>query len=223
MQKETDLTNGDTSLWKVLWKNDCVFTTKYISGNSKITEEALAFMKKHKILYEIKNVTADYFTYQTFIDKTTNLPIESDTVWMHKKENFVSNKIFEPLTNNKDLHKPHFTDTAKYALLYVYRPGKLTNSLSNYPLYFDGNIMCFMKNNSGYIFKILKEGSFEIRSNLLNDESSVKLDVKFGNRYYAKSMMHWGIQKNLNNFKLEIKIMPNDTGEEEFDKVELNK
>jgi len=55
------------------------------------------------------------------------------------------------------------------------------------------------------------------------DNSSVtKLEVAFGKRYYVKSMIHWGLLAT-RNFNLEMKIMPNDTGAEEFDEVELNK
>jgi len=101
-------------------------------------------------------------------------------------------------------------------VLYLYRPGKLTNSMGNYLVYFDNNVMCVAKNNTGYIFKILKEGTFEIKSRLLKDESAVKLEVKFGNIYYVKSMVHWTITKRLYNFKLDMAIMKPEDGQEEY-------
>ena len=223
-QKETDLKTGDTTLWKIRWKNDCTFSIEYVSGNNKANEEASTFLKKkkHKVVFEIKNITDDYYTYATYLDKTSNLPLELDTIWLHEKINPVRNLLFEAVTNGRDLQKSHFSDTAKYALLYVYRPGKFTNSLAGFPLYFDNNVMCIMKNKSGYIFKILKEGTFEIGSKLMDNSSVTKLEVTFGKRYYVKSMIHWGLHAT-RNFNLEMKIMPNDSGEEEFDEVELNK
>lgn len=223
-QKETDFKTGDTTLWKVKWKNDCTYTLEYVSGNNKENEEAFELLKrkKHKVIFEIKNITGDYYTYSTYLDKTSNLPLGLDTIWLHEKINPVSSRLFEPVTNQRDLRKPHFSDTAKYALVYVYRPGKFTNSLAPFPLYFDNNVMCIMKNNSGYIFKILKEGTFEIGSKLMDNSSVTKLEVMFGKRYYVKSMIHWNLHTT-RNFDLEMKIMPNDTGAEEFDKVELDK
>jgi hypothetical protein len=223
-QKETDLKKGDTTLWKVKWQNDCTYSIEYVSGNNKINEEAFELLKKkkHKLLFEIKSITDDYYTYASYLDKTSNLPLELDTLWLHEKINPVSNMLFEVVTKESDLHKPRFSDTSKYALLYVYRPGKITNSLAGFPLYFDNNIMCIMKNKSGYIFKILKEGTFEIGSKLMDNSSVTKLDIEFGKKYYVKSIINWGIHAT-RNFNLEMKVMPDDTGAEEFDKVELNK
>jgi hypothetical protein len=223
-QKETDLKKGDTTIWKVKWKNDCTYSIEYVSGNNKKNEEAFELLKKkkHKILFEIESITDDYYTYASYLDKTSNLPLELDTLWLHEKISPVSNMLFEVVTKERDLHKPHFSDTAKYALLYVYRPGKITNSLSVFPLYFDNNIMCIMKNKSGYIFKILKEGTFDIGSKLMDNSSLTKLNIEFGKRYYVKSIIDWGLHAT-RNFNLEMKVMPDETGAEEFDKVELNK
>ncbi len=85
----------------------------------------------------------------------------------------------------------------------------------------DNSIMCVAKNKSGYIFKILKEGQFEIKSRLFNDESSVILNVRFGNMYYVKSMIHWGISRRLYNFKLEMAIKGSSVGKAEFGDVNV--
>lgn len=58
---------------------------------------------------------------------------------------------------------------------------------------------------------------------MLNDESATKLEIKFGKKYFLKSMVNWGIQKNLPNFKLKIAVMPPDVGYDEFESVDLNK
>ena len=120
-QKATDLTPGATTLTPIRWKNDCTFSIEYVSGNNKANEEASTFLKKkkHKVVFEIKNITDDYYTYATYLDKTSNLPLELDTIWLHEKINPVRNLLFEAVTNGRDLQKSHFSDTPKYALLYV--------------------------------------------------------------------------------------------------------
>ena len=80
--------------------------------------------------------------------------------------------------------------------------------------------MC-CKNKSGYIFKILKEGQFNLKSKLYKDESSVKVDVKFGKTYYIKSMVHCGMFKGLKNYKLEMAMINPAEGKTEFGEVNL--
>jgi hypothetical protein len=220
-QKEINLKNGDSINWKVEWKTPCVYSLNYISGSTKPSEETLDQMKKYTSLYEIQTITDQYYTFKVFLNKTTNEPVFFDTVWKYKIENVVSNKLFEPIKDNKDLRKPRFTESAKYALLYVYRPGKITIALSDYLIYFNNLILCVAKNNTGYIFKILKEGPFDIMSRLSGIESVLNVDIKFGHIYYVKSTIPWGLHKGM-NFKLEMALMPLDKGKEEFENLKFN-
>ena len=219
-QLETDLADGDSTLWKVNWVNDCTYTLKYISGG-KMEEDVLKVLKKHKLAYKITRVTSEYYTYTGYIDNTDNNPIQADTMWLTEKVNIINNALFSQIDNEGVLKKNHFSDTSKYAVLYVYRPGKITNSLGNYLLYFSDNLLCVAKNKSGYIFKILKEGKYNISSRLYKDEAAVQLDVKFGKTYYVKSMINWAITSRLYNFKLEMALVKPETGSDEFDKVNL--
>jgi len=77
--------------------NDCTFSIEYVSGNNKANEKAFALLKKkkHKVVFEIKNITDDYYTYATYLDKTSNLPLELDTIWLHEKINPAGNRLFE--------------------------------------------------------------------------------------------------------------------------------
>ena len=219
-QYETNINTGDTTLWQIKWQNDCSYTLKYISGSG--TDEAtIKFLKKHKLTYEIINITTEYYVFKGYVDKTSNLPIQVDTMWLTEKTNPANNEIYRQVANNQALKKAHFSDTSSYAVLYVYRPGNLKHSLSNYLVYFDDNILCVAKNNSGYIFKIMKEGQFNLKSKLNKDESSVKLNVKFGKTYYIKSMVHWGMFKGLKNYKLEIAVVNPAEGKIEFGEVNL--
>ena len=93
--------------------------------------------------------------------------------------------------------------------------------MGNYIVYFNDAIMCAAKNNTGYLFKIFKEGQFVIKSKLLKDKVEVKLDIKFGKSYYVKSMIDWGITSRLYNFKLEMVNMPAAYAIPEFDEVDI--
>lgn len=218
---ETNINNGDTALWEIKWTGECTYSAKYISGNAKMTDEEHTLLQKHKFVYEILNVTGQYYIFKGYIDKISNIPIQTDTMWLNEKANIPNNELFKQLPNSLVLKRNHFSDTSKYAVIYIYRPGKFSNSQQNCLIYFDDNIMCVAKNRSGYIFKILKEGQFEIKSKFEKDESSVKLDVKFGNVYYVKSMIHWGIYSLNRNYKLEMAIVKPEDGKIEFQDVDL--
>jgi hypothetical protein len=218
---EKSMDNEDSGLSKIKWINDCSYSLKYIRGNAKLPVETLQFLKSHDLVYEIINITENYYTFKGYVDKTSNPAFLTDTMWFSEKLNYTSNELFKKLPNAAILKKNHFSDTSKYAVVYIYRPGKFTNSLGDYPVYFDNAAMLVAKNNSGSIYKILKEGKFEIKSKLLKDESSVKLDVKFGRTYYVKSMIHWGITSRLYNFRLEMAIVSPEHGQAEFENVNL--
>lgn len=219
-QVETDLEDGDSTVWKVNWTDDCVYTLKYISGG-KIAEEVLKVLKKHKFAYEITRITNEYYVYKGYLDNTSSNPIQADTMWFTERAHITNNELFRLIPDEAILRKEHFRDTSKYAVLYLYRPGKITNSLGNYLVYFNDNVMCVATNNSGYIFKVLKEGQFNISSRLYKDQSSLQVDIKFGKVYYIKSMVHWAITSRLYNFRLEMALMDSETGRDEFDKVNL--
>ena len=217
---ETNLTKGDSSVYEIKWSDDCVYTLKYVSGNAEMSDEVEEFNKKHKLLFEVNKIAKDYYTFTGYIDKTSNQPVLKDTMWLNIKNNVGSNLLFQPIKSPTEIKKAHFSDTSKYAILYIYRPGKLTNSLGNYLVYFDDNIMCVAKNMSGYIFKVLKEGNFTIKSKLYKDEATTNINIKFGNKYYVRSSVLWGFH-NFKNYKLKMEEMEPEEGETEFYDVNL--
>ncbi len=223
IQTEVNLKNGDTTVWQVSWLNDCSYVVKYVSGAKTASKDVIDVLKKHKLVYEMGKVTDDYYVFTGHFDKTSNTAFQNDTMWLHEKAVVANNELFKLVTNQNVLRKEHFSDTSKYALLCLYRPGKVTNSLSSFLVYFDDNLMYVAKNNSGAIFKVLKEGIFTLKSRLYKDESSLKLSVEFGNRYYVKSMIHWGIYSRLYNFKLEMASVPPEVGKVEFESVDFGK
>jgi hypothetical protein len=219
-QRETNLTNNDSITWEISWKDDCTYSLKYVSGGKKLSKEILDVIQKHNLVSVIETITPDYYTYSVYFDKKSNLPIGKDTMWLHEKAVVTNNELFKPYKTRTIPAKDHFRDTSKYAIVYIYRPGKLTNSLGNYIVYLDENVLWVAKNNSGYLFKVLKEGRHTFKSRLMKDQSSIDVDIQFGKIYYVKSTMKWGIYKH-GNFKLGMETVKPDIGQTEFDEVEF--
>jgi hypothetical protein len=216
-QKEINLTTGDTTVWKIDWQNDCNYSLKFQSSSTKRPPETVKLLKEHTLVYAVLKLAEDYYTFKGSVDNIANQQIIADTIWLKEKTTFTNTELFKRLRNEREAGK--LRDTSKYAILYVYRPGKITNSLGNYFVYFDNVLMCVASNNSGYVFKVLKEGPFQVSSKLYKDEASVNLDIQFGKTYFVKSMIHWGISSRLYNFKLEMANVPPEQGQNEFENI----
>jgi hypothetical protein len=75
-----------------------------------------------------------------------------------------------------------------------------------------------MKNNSGYILKVYKEGAISISSKLWKDESVLPLNISFGKKYLIKTTIHWKLLSKYGyNFYLETQEVTKEIGEEEFE------
>jgi hypothetical protein len=217
VQKEVNVQTGDSTFWELQWIDDCSYSLKIKSTSVKLSPEAKKMAAEHKLVYTIKKITAEYYTYQSTIDKPSNLKLSEDTMWLSEKTGMTDNTLFKQVRNVNEIRK--LRDTSKYAVLYIYRPGKITNSMGNYLIFFDNVPMAVASNSSGFIFKIFKEGKFPVSSRLFKDDSTVDIDIKFGQVYYVKSMIHWGISSRLYNFKLEIAKVTNELGEKEFENI----
>ncbi|MDI3320394.1 hypothetical protein [Pinibacter soli] len=214
---EIETEKGDTSVWSVKWLSDCRYKLQYVSGGN-FNEKQVELLKKSTPEFEISKVADSYYVFDGFVDKKQ--VIVNDTMWLHEKVDAGNTQIFWQLKPNVNLKKLHFSDTSKYAILYVYRPGKLSNSLGQYNIYINNEPLCVGQNNTGYGFAIIKEGRYEIKSKLYKDASSTFVDIKFGNVYYVKSMVHWAITSRLYNFKLEMATMKPEDGKIEFAEVD---
>src|SRR5258707_490104 len=76
------------------------------------------FWENHKLVYDITGVAKNYYTFNGYADKSSNLVLVTDTMWMTEKINIISNELIQPVKNETALKKSHFTDTSKYAVLY---------------------------------------------------------------------------------------------------------
>ncbi len=218
---ETNVSNGDTSLWRIDWMDDCHYSLTYLSGTEKITDRAAKFMTKHKWVYEINKVTSEYYLFKNHLDKTSNPPVQDDTIWLHEKDEPTNSVLFSRIVNPTSTPELSINDTSKYALLCLYRPGSVLLCLVDYLLYFDNNPIWMARNNTGAIFKIAKEGMYELGSPLYKTKLHVQLNIKFGNVYYVRSSMIWGIHESKKNFKLNNALVDNSEGKREFEKVRV--
>src|SRR5438128_872127 len=46
-----NLVKGDSSVWQVDWKDNCTYSLKYLSGNTKMSPEVADFVKSHTLMY----------------------------------------------------------------------------------------------------------------------------------------------------------------------------
>ena len=219
-QKEVNTKTGDTVLWKINWISDCTYSLQYISGSEKVTPELSEFYKQHKVVYQIQIATADYYIFKASADKASNTVFQTDTVWMKEKLSIPNNNLFTEIIKLSILKKLHFSDTSTYAVLYVYRSGKTFCMAVDNIIYFDDNIMCVTKNQSAYVFKILKEGIFNIVGKMGGKQSLIKMEVQFGKKYYLKSASKFGHCNLESCCRPELAFINNDKGETEFDEAQ---
>ncbi|MEO8413272.1 MAG: hypothetical protein ABI472_06415 [Ginsengibacter sp.] len=220
--REKNFLTGDTAVWSVRWKGDCAFESAYISGNTIHNKKTQQFLDNHEIYYKIERVTPGYFVFSGYTDDADGKLIQQDTMWRSEKITSAHTGLFEKMNDTSQIRKSKFNNVSPYALLYIFRPKKFTNSLSGFPVFIDNSFLCTAKNGIGYVYKILKEGDLTLRSGLLKDTTSLLMHIQFGKRYYVRSAINWGITKRLYNFTLALDELPVEKGSVEFENIELN-
>jgi hypothetical protein len=221
-EKEFNLDTGDSTVWEIQWQGDCSYTMKFLSGNDPLTPGQQEFLKKHQVAFRVEKITGDYYIYAAYVDRVSHLFLEKDTIWLHEKVNPADNELHRFIPSEAALLQLHFTDTSRYAVIYLYRPAKLANSFSTFPVYCNDDLLWIARNKTGCLIRMLKEGEIELKSRLFKDEVSVKVNIQFGHVYYIKSMFHWGIPSSLYNFKLEMAAVGPEQGQPEFARVTVD-
>jgi hypothetical protein len=216
-EHQTDLTSGDTALYHIKWQG-CSFSEKYVASNITLTREQLKVLRHNTFVYKITGTTNDYAMFTVYMDGSRALLLTEDTLWDHPRSHPTNSKLFTPL-NKSLLRQTHFKDTSGYAILYLYRPEKVTHLLNVYPVAINNIVMCIAQNNSGYIFKILKEGRFVIKAGLFNDPYYMTLSIRFGHSYYLKTQVHPGGTKDTT--RAILAVVDPKMGREEFEKVKV--
>lgn len=183
---EIDLRSGDSTVWKIKWTGKCTYDAEYISGSKKLEPDVRNFLKEHKFIFKVQAVTTDYFILAAYYDKIKDRPFAVDTAFFQRKTYPVSKALFQQVNSLAELKKQKFSDTSKYAVVCLYRKGKFSCSLVSGEIFFGGNIMAVLPNKSAGMFKILKEGSFEIESYAKGKSVKRTIDIRFGRKYYVR-------------------------------------
>jgi hypothetical protein len=181
---EKDLKTGDSTIWKIKWTSKCSYTATYVSGNRKLTYDEREYLEKQKFAFEVELVTADYFIVSSYFNKVEGKPFARDTAFFTRKNYSINKILFEPVKNPAVLKKQKFSDTSQYAVVCIYRKGKLPCLLINGEIFFGGSLMALLPNKSAAIFKVKKEGRFEIESIGKGNSLKKDIDIQFGKKYY---------------------------------------
>ncbi len=97
-----------------------------------------------------------------------------DLSTMHRQLAHISDSIVRSL----------IPDTARYAVLYVYRPGGL-GPLISYNLHLDDSVICRVHNDRYYAVRIYKEGAANLWTRT-EARVDVPIDLRFGQAYFLK-------------------------------------
>jgi hypothetical protein len=122
---------------------------------------------------------------------------------------FASNCYSQDITT-----KNYQTDTAKYALLYVYRPKIMEGLLVNYNIHVADSVVCKVKNNTKFIIKLYKEGPATIWAET-EKKKVVNINIQFGHEYFLKC----GVSTGLWVSRPEIALIIPDQGHLDWESV----
>jgi hypothetical protein len=78
------------------------------------------------------------------------------------------------------------------AFLYIFRPHKHNELLDVCTIYYNGEVVCKMTDNSAYIIRLMKEGTANIIAKMNGHEVSAPLDIRFGEKYFLRCDAIWG-------------------------------
>jgi hypothetical protein len=85
IQKEINTKTGDTSNWRILWTDDCTFTCQYLSGIKFKSEQESDFYKQSMLVFKIKSIEPDFYTYDAEMKYKSLSRTFSDTLWRQIK------------------------------------------------------------------------------------------------------------------------------------------
>jgi hypothetical protein len=184
---QKNMKSADSAVWRLSWASDCEYEARLLKTNQKMTAEEKDYFLNHSFFYEVITVNDDYFLFKVHQEKKNGTVLAIDTMWFKPKTNFVSNKIVEFLKQPGIINKEHFSDTSKYAVLYVYRVKKLVGYGVTCDLWLNDVPLCTLSSNNGFAFKVFKEGEITVvgryKTGPIREQ---KINIEFGKKYYLK-------------------------------------
>jgi hypothetical protein len=82
IQKEINLSTGDTTFWEVHWKSACVFEVKFIRKSQPMPLEESKFYKSHTTVFGVLNSQKSYYVFKGGLDSINNPRALTDTMWL---------------------------------------------------------------------------------------------------------------------------------------------
>jgi len=112
------LKNGDSIAFKIKWTGHCSYSLEFQSNNCGVCEPEVALLKKQKLVREILDLTDDYYTVNTYLDridysKSEDRQLSTDTIWLKALDRATNQEIFRPLTNLNQVIGNNFRDTSR--------------------------------------------------------------------------------------------------------------
>jgi opacity protein-like surface antigen len=102
-----------------------------------------------------------------------------------------------------------------YALLHVYRKGRVGGSAINYDLYIDDKVICRVKNKWYEPIKIDKEGEITLWAKT-EAKSELPIMVSFGKEYYIRCGLEFGVVVG----RPYLELVDEETGESEIASIQ---
>jgi|GEM_PF-2240717 len=221
-EKDVNEITGDTTLLQNDWLSDSIYSQKLISSNDQRVVKATKFFKKHKIVNEITTIASEYLVLNVYLDKIGKKPIATDTLWFNPKAIVPDTRLFEHIPAEPKFDASSFKDTSKYALLYFVRPSNIWGCAISHPVYCNDIFMCSVRNNSGYVFKIFREGTIKLayKEKHCKAQPIVSLDIKFGKSYYFYTKISGGLAPIIRE-RTGVYRLSKTIGEKIFSKVRV--
>jgi hypothetical protein len=195
VQKEFDASTHETVLWDVEWESDCSYYLKYNSGMEDKPKQEMEILKKHKVLFKITSVTEDYYSFESYLDKSSNPINFKDTLWIKQRKDQKNKLISNPRIDSLlAIRKLSFDSSLRNtATLYIFRPGKFAESGDVCTIYCNDTAICTMTDQAAYVVRILKEGPMKFVARVRKQEMPLTIDVKYGKKYFLRCEIKWAI------------------------------
>jgi len=110
--------------------------------------------------------------------------------------------------------KLKFGDTAKFAILYIYRSKGSEGTLMGYDVHIGDSVICRAKNNSAYEIRLYKEGEVQLWART-ESKSKASFNVKFGQEYFLRCSIVLGWF----GYEPYIKLVDKIAGQEEYNNI----
>jgi hypothetical protein len=85
LQAEINRTTGDTSFWRIKWKNECAFDMSFVRSTRKMVDEEREFYRSHILNCKILTVAPNYYIFRADTDPNIGFQPIEDTMWLKKR------------------------------------------------------------------------------------------------------------------------------------------